>query len=179
MQDADLKSLSMMLAMSNVQAAAGLKSVLMQLQVDKVFTAGNNQEAVSQLGDQFYNMILIEEGFPDLGGADFCRFLRMIDGAPSVAPIIYGIKFAEKQRVLAARDAGASKIVLMPLSPKVLVATIQATIREIRPFVQTIAFRGPDRRITGDRPFHGMDRRKVQMGLVSVNKQKKLLGSYD
>ncbi|MEX0297541.1 MAG: two-component system response regulator [Kordiimonas sp.] len=178
MQTGGLNNLSIMLALSHMQAADGLKSVLMQQKIRKVFFAANNREAVSQLQEQSYNMILIEEGFPELGGADFCRFLRMTDGPMAVAPIIYGIVSAEKERVFAARDAGASKIVLMPLSPKVLLQTIQAAIKEMRPIIQTNSYRGPDRRITGQKPFHGADKRKAQYGLISVAEQKRIIGSF-
>ena len=178
MQSTDLNNLSIMLALSHAQTSDGLKSVLMQQKLKRVFVASNNQEAVSQLGEQAYNMILIEEGFPELGGADFCRFLRMTDGPMAVAPIIYGIISPEKGRVLAARDAGASKIVIMPLSPKKLLQTIHAAIKEMRPIIQTTAYRGPDRRMMGPKPFHGPDKRKIQKGLVSVAEQKRIIGSF-
>ncbi|MBL4837171.1 MAG: response regulator [Kordiimonadaceae bacterium] len=176
MQSTDLQSLSIILAMSNLQVAEGLKSALVQSQVARVFAATDNQQAVTQLGRQFYNMILIEEGFPNLGGADFCRFLRMTDGPLAVAPIIYGIIRAEKARIFAARDAGASKIVLMPLSPTILLATVQATIKERRPFVQTFGYRGPDRRTTGNHPFFGPEKRVEQQGWVSLEAQNRHLG---
>lgn len=167
-----------MLALSHPTAGDGFKSVLMQKGIKRVFVASNNQEAVSQLNEQSYNMILIEEGFPELGGADFCRFLRMTAGPISVAPIVYGIISAEKERVFTARDSGASKIVLMPLSPNKLIATIEAAIREMRPFIQTTSFRGPDRRITGQKPFHGPDKRKAQQGWMDVADLKRMLGSF-
>lgn len=175
---ADLKNLSLMLALSHPQAGEGFKSVLMQRQIKKIFVAASNREAVSQLNEQSYNMILIEEGFPELGGADFCRFLRMTSGSISLAPIIYGIISADRQRVFAARDAGASKIVLMPLSPNKLIQTIEATIKEMRPFVQTTAYTGPDRRTTGQKPFHGPEKRKAQQGWIPVADQKRVLGSF-
>jgi len=178
MSEVSLNNLSIMLALSHMQAAESLKSVLLQQKVRRVFFAANNREATSQLNEQSYNMIFIEEGFPELGGADFCRFLRMTDGPMAFAPIIYGIVSADKQRVFAARDAGASKIILMPLSPKSLLTSIQAAIKEFRPMVQTTSYRGPDRRISGQKPFHGPDKRKAQKGLVSVAEQKRVLGSF-
>lgn len=178
MQQADLSNIALMLALSHPQAGDGLKVAMMQQRIKRVFVASSNKEATSQLNEHAYNMLLIEEGFPELGGADFCRFLRMIDGGIGLAPIIYGIVSAEKERVFAARDAGASKIVLMPLSPKTLVGTIQAVVKEMRPFIQTTSFRGPDRRITGQKPFHGPDKRRAQQGLITVAEQKRVLGSF-
>ena len=176
MPSKDLHSLSIILAVSNLQVAEGLKSALVQSHVARVYAAADNQQAVSQLGQQSYNMIFIEEGFPSLGGADFCRFLRMTDGPLAIAPIIYGIIRAEKSRILAARDAGASKIVLMPLSPAILITTVQAAIKERRPFVQTMGYRGPDRRITGNNPFFGPEKRVEQQGWVSLAAQNRQLG---
>jgi two-component system, chemotaxis family, chemotaxis protein CheY len=170
-----LQSFSVMLALANHQTAEALKGVLMQQRMRRVSSAVDNRDAVSQMQEHHYNMIVIEEGFPDLGAADFCRFLRLTNTTLSVAPIIYGIRQAEKERVLAARDAGASKIVLMPLSAKSLVGTLQAAVREIRPFIQTTGFNGPDRRITKAQGYQGPERRKGQYGLLSVEAQNRVL----
>ncbi len=170
-----LQSFSVMLALSNEQTAEAMKAVLMQQRMRRVSSALDNRDAVSQMQDHHYNMIIIEEGFPDLGAADFCRFLRLTNTVMSVAPIIYGIHAADKTRVLAGRDAGASKIVLMPLTGNSLLGTLQAAVREIRPFIQTPSFNGPDRRITKSKPYNGPERRKEQQGLMTVNQQKHIL----
>lgn len=175
MHATSLQSFSVMLALNNVQTAEALKAVLMQQKMQRVASAVDNRDAVNQLQDHHFNMIVIEEGFPELGAADFCRFLRLTDTVMAVAPIIYGIKRAEKERVLAGRDAGASKIVLMPLSANALVGTLQAAIREIRPFIQVSSYRGPDRRITKTGSYQGPERRKGQYGWISVNDQKRIL----
>ena len=171
-----LQSFSVMLALSNSQTAEALKGVLMRHRIRRVSSAENNQDALSQMQDYNYNMIVIEEGFPDLGAADFCRFLRLTNTALAVAPIIYGIRSAEKERVLAGRDAGASKIVLMPFSASSLVGTLQAAVREMRPFIQTSSFNGPDRRITKTGGYTGPDRRKGQHGWMTVEEQNRILG---
>ncbi|MBL4788588.1 MAG: hypothetical protein JKY60_05900 [Kordiimonadaceae bacterium] len=170
-----LQSFSVMLALSNAQTAEALKGVLMQNRVRRVASARDNQDAVSQMMDHHYNMIVIEEGFPHLGAADFCRFLRLTNTPMAVAPIIYGIRLAEKKRVLAGRDCGASKIVLMPLSAGTLVGTLQAAVREMRPFIQTTGYNGPDRRITKAKGYKGPNRRKGQHGFMSVKEQQRIL----
>lgn len=175
MTEGILRPFSVMLALTNVQTAETLKAVLMQQGMRRVASAENNRDAVSQMQEQHYNMIVIEENFPALGGADFCRFLRLTNTPMAVAPIVYGIRHADKESVFAARDAGASKIVLMPFSAKSLVGTLQAAVREIRPFVQTSSFNGPDRRITKKNTYSGPERRKGQHGWVSVDKQKRIL----
>jgi len=170
-----LQSFSVMLALSNTQTAEVLKTALMQQRMRRVSSAADNRDAVSQMQDYHYNMIVIEEGFPELGAADFCRFLRLTNTPMAVAPIIYGIRRAEKERVLAGRDAGASKIVLMPFSGHSLVGTLQAAVKEMRPFIQTTSFNGPDRRITKGSVYQGPDRRKGQFGWMSVKDQKRIL----
>lgn len=164
-----------MLALANVQTAEVLKSALMQQRMRLVSSAVNNRDAVSQMQDNHYNLIVIEEDFPELGAADFCRFLRLTNTSMAVAPVIYGIKNAEKKNVLAARDAGASKIVRTPFSASSLIDTLEATVREARPFIQTSSFNGPDRRIAHSGPYSGIERRKGQHGWMSVEEQKRIL----
>lgn len=170
-----LQSFSVMLAMANPQTAEALKASLKQHRMRRVSSADSNRDAVEQMQDHHYNMIVIEEGFPDLGAADFCRFLRLTNTPMAIAPIIYGIRQADRERVLAGRDAGASKIVLMPFSAQSLLGTLQAAVRELRPFIQTSSYNGPDRRITKAGVYQGPERRKGQHGWMSVQEQMRIL----
>jgi two-component system chemotaxis response regulator CheY len=174
-QDVSLASYSIMIALNNVQTADVLKGALMQMRVKRVTSVVDNRDAVSQMQDHHYSMILIEEGFPELGAADFCRFLRLTNAPMAVAPIVYGIHRAEKERVLAGRDSGASKIVLLPLSTKALIEALKASVREMRPIIQTSAYNGPDRRLAKISSYKGPERRKGQFGVVSVEEQRKIL----
>lgn len=167
--------LQIMVALANQQAAEGIRDVLMQKRVGGVFVPADNREAVNKLQDTFFNMVIIEEDFPELGGIDFCRFLRLTNTPIAVAPIIYGIHEPSREAVLQARDAGASKIALMPFSGASLIKAVQDALREARPIIQTTSYNGPCRRLRVDPGFRGPERRKTQAKIISTDIQQKIL----
>ncbi len=163
-----------MLALENTQAAASLKDILLRQQVG-VFAAENNRFAVEQMLDHAYNLIVIDENFPDLGGIDFCRFLRLTNGPMAVAPIIFGLHEPNQKKVIAARDAGATKIAVMPFSGASLIKAIETAVMDQRAIIQDTAYNGPDRRLRNTLPPGGLDRRKKAPVMIGRTQQMKIL----
>lgn len=165
-------NLRVMLALNN--ADAGLKDILLREKIG-VFVAKNNSDAVEKMLTTAYNVIVIDENFPDLGGIDFCRFLRLTDSPMAVAPIVFGIRAPDRQKVVQARDAGATKIVVMPFTGASILKAIDDAANDIRPIVQHTSFRGPDRRMRRLPPKGGVDRRQMQAETIDRAKQLKIL----
>ena len=105
MNDTRLEKLHILLALGNLQAADSLKNILMRQRVGGVFAPTDNRDAVEQMQTRAYNMVVVDEAFPTLGGIDFCRFLRLTTTPMAVAPIIIGLHNPDQQSVLQARDA--------------------------------------------------------------------------
>lgn len=166
--------LHVMLALKNEQAAASLKDILLRNQVG-VYAASNNRDAVEQMLSHAYNVIVIDEYFPDLGGIDFCRFLRLTNSIMAVAPIIFGLYEPDQKKVLAARDAGATKIAVMPFSGASLLKAIETAWADPRPIVQDTSYNGPDRRTRNAAPPGGMERRVKTAKLISKVQRDKVL----
>ncbi len=149
-----------MLALGNDQAASSLKDMMLRQRIG-VATPANNRDAVEMMLDHTYNMLVIDEHFPDLGGIDFCRFIRLTSSPMAVAPIIFGIHEPNQKKVIAARDAGATKIAVMPFSFATLMKSIEAAATDERPIVQHTSYNGPDRRTRTAPVPGGVDRRKA------------------
>ncbi|NVJ99476.1 MAG: response regulator [Alphaproteobacteria bacterium] len=167
-------NLHVMLALGNEQASASLKDILLRNRIS-VFAASNNRDAVDQMLTHSYNMIVIDENFPDLGGIDFCRFLRLTNSPMAVAPIVFGIHEPNQKKVIAARDAGATKIAVMPFSGASLMKAMQAAAEDARVIIQDTSYNGPDRRLRVAPPPGGVDRRKNQPEVIDRAAQLKIL----
>lgn len=171
-----LEKLHILLALGNQQAAESLRDVLMRSRVGGVFAPRNNRDAVEQMQARSYNLIVIAEDFPDLGGVDFCRFLRLTNTPMAVAPIIFGLHAPDQKTVLQARDAGATKIAVMPFSGASLVKAIEDAVADTRAIVQSTSYNGPDRRVRRGVIPGGVDRRKQMPEIISDAKRRRILG---
>ncbi|WP_262694205.1 response regulator [Kordiimonas aquimaris] len=167
--------LSVLLALSNAQAAEAFKPILLANGVKSAISTESNNDALQRLGEGAFNMIVVDENFPTLGGYDFCRFLRLTNLSASISPIIFGLYNPDQQSVMKARDMGASKIVAMPLTGLSLITAVASTLKELKPIVQNTAYNGPDRRRPNTPPYQKTDRRKANANMVSIAQQRKVI----
>ncbi|MCJ9428463.1 response regulator [Kordiimonas marina] len=174
-----LGSLHVMVAMSSQQVAEGLRDILIMQRVGRVFVPADNREAVAEMQSRGFNLIIIEQDFPELGGVDFCRFLRLTSGPASVAPIIFGIPAPDRAKVLAARDAGATKIVAVPFTGASLMKAVQDAVSDPRPIIQTSSYNGPDRRQRVDPSFRGPERRQKMPDMITPTLRTKILNGVE
>jgi len=101
-----------------------------QLEIHEEFiTDGveNGAEAIETTKNQYYDMILLDVGLPDMDGREVCRVMRrngvkspiiMLTGADTAADTILGL------------DAGANDYVTKPFRIGVLMARLRAHVRE-------------------------------------------------
>ncbi|WP_068301922.1 response regulator [Kordiimonas lacus] len=163
-----------MLALGNDQASSSLKDMMLRQRIG-VVTPVNNRDAVEMMLDHTYNMLVIDEHFPDLGGIDFCRFIRLTSSPMAVAPIIFGIHEPDQKKVMAARDAGATKIAVMPFSFTTLMKSIEAAATDTRSIVQHTSYNGPDRRTRMAPVPGGVDRRRTEPTIIDRATQLSIL----
>ncbi|WP_417464392.1 response regulator [Kordiimonas sp.] len=177
MAGAQYDKLHILLALKNEQAADSLKDVLMRQRVGSIIAVRDNRAALEQMQARAFNLIIIGEDFPTLGGVDFCRFLRLTNTPMAVAPIIFGLHEPDQKKVLQARDVGATKIAVMPFSGASLMKAIDAAVADPRAIVQCTAYNGPDRRVRQAPLPGGRERRHADPKLISDAIQRKILDS--
>ena len=76
---------------------------------------------------------------------------------------------SEKNRVEAARDAGASEFCAKPVTAAEMLRKVAAVIDRPRPFIRTESYFGPDRRRRDDPNFRGEERRKYRLAMIAQN----------
>lgn len=167
--------LSILLALSNGQAAEAFKPILRNRGVGRAIAVDDNYAALSILKEMNFNMIVIDDRFPQLGGFDFCRFIRLTNINISVAPIILGLHNPDQKSVLQARDVGASKIVAMPLTGQSLIKAVTSTLADMKPIIQDSSYNGPDRRRSNGKPWTKPERRARQSSVITIEQQHKAM----
>ena len=90
-----------------------------------VSTARNGEEALDQVREERFDLILLDINMPGIGGLEACRIIRSRSDIPIV---ILSIRNAEKEKV-EALDAGADDYVTKPFSMPELLARIRAALR--------------------------------------------------
>jgi len=105
-------------------------SLAEQLQLHEEFVpseAGTASEALSLVGREYYDAILLDVGLPDMDGRELCRLMRrsgvrapilMLTGADGEADTVMGL------------DAGANDYITKPFRLTVLLARLRAQLRQ-------------------------------------------------
>jgi len=87
--------------------------------------AGSGEEALSNIGETDYALIVLDVGLPDRSGFDVCRELRVT----SQVPVIFLTARASEVDRVVGLEIGADDYVTKPFSPRELSARVRANIR--------------------------------------------------
>jgi CheY-like chemotaxis protein len=145
-----------------------LKSLLYGLGVRQVSEARDAAQAFEQLRHAPFDLLLTDYDMEGETGVELARKLRRAEGlANRRIPIIMVTGRAEGPVILAARDAGVDEYLVKPLTATSLCQKIEAVLRRRRPFIDTPAYAGPDRRRRAA-DYAGPDRRGLATGLAQT-----------
>lgn len=161
--------LRVLIAMENGQAAEGARAIFKEQKADVIQIAESKGDALERFGQTHFNFILVEDSFSDLGGVDFVRFVRMLASPTSIAPIIMCMKNPSRQSVIAARDAGVNKMIILPFTTATLLKSLADIMLHPKPFIQVTGYSGPDRR-QSKKAYGGLERRIRQEGAMPIEK---------
>ncbi|MFC3052445.1 ANTAR domain-containing protein [Kordiimonas pumila] len=165
--------LRVLIALENGQAAEGARDVFKKMGAPVVKVAATKGDVLEAMHQTVFNLVLVEDTFSDLGGLDFCRFIRMVSSPTSVAPLILAMKMPDRARVQEARDAGINRIIIMPFTTDSILKNVQDILDNPTPFIRVSGYSGPCRRKQNILK-KGLERRQQQTGVLSVEAQKKL-----
>jgi len=106
-------------------------------------------------------MVLCDYDMKPMSGLEFIRHVRSDRDSPTTyVPIIMLTAYSNQKDMLATRDSGVSDYLIKPYSVRALADRILHVIDYPRPFVQSRAYRGPDRRRRADPKYTGALRRE-------------------
>jgi two-component system KDP operon response regulator KdpE len=95
----------------------------------RVATAATGSEAIQRLGEEAFDLVLLDLGLPDADGVQVCRDIREWSGVPI---IVVSVRESEADKV-AALDAGADDYVNKPFGIEELLARMRANLRRSSP----------------------------------------------
>jgi DNA-binding response OmpR family regulator len=141
-----LRVLNTLVIVDNMPMFAIFRTVLENLGIRSVIHGKTTQSVVECLMKDPIDLVIIDDLAP-LDGVKFLNFLRKgSDKLPNAVPVMFVTARAERERIVAARDAGASEVMLKPFTAAQLMARLQTTVKKPRTFVESNAYVGPDRR---------------------------------
>lgn len=156
-----LHALKVLIVDDNVPMRTLLVAMLRGFGLRDIGEAADGEHAFRELRTKPYDIVITDLAMPSSSGIELCHALRRSPKSPAPQiPIILVTAHTERDRVLAARDAGVNEVVTKPLSARTLVERLCAVIDEPRAFVQSAAYVGPCRRRRADPNYRGPKRRR-------------------
>lgn len=158
-----LRVLNTLVVVENLPMFTIIRQVLQGLGIRNVVHGRNVKVSLETLMTQPIDLVIIDDLMP-VDGVKFLNLLRKgSQKLPHAVPVMFVTARAERERILAARDAGASEIMLKPFTALQLRARLETTVQKPREFVESSAYVGPDRRRRSDDGAN-VERRSTQRG---------------
>jgi CheY-like chemotaxis protein len=134
-----------------------------------IYEAADGSTAMKVFKDVDPDIVLTDWNVAPLDGVQLTRLIRTAPDSPNrYAPVVMMTSYAERHRVIEARDAGISEFVVKPLSARSLIDHVIEVIEHPREFVRTTSYFGPDRRRRRKAViFTGEDRRGTGKAAMS------------
>lgn len=151
---------------SDVYAVRLVSQILRGFGSNDQTAAETGAEARRLLSDSAFDLIICESVLPDATAADLLRWIRHHEETDvKFAPVIVLAGYTQASALKTAWDSGANNVVKKPVSPVVLLDHIAWSARTARPFVESSAYRGPDRRFKYAGPPDAIGRRDADLPL--------------
>ena len=145
-----IRVLNTLVIVDNLPMFQIFRGVLEELGIHNVTHGRSAQVAIQALMTEPIDLVIVDDYAP-LDGVKFLNLLRKgSNKLPNAVPVMFVTARAERDRIMAARDAGASEIMLKPFTAAQLLARLTTTVKKPRSFVESSAYVGPDRRRRAD-----------------------------
>lgn len=128
-----------------------LKSLLTTLEVARVVTVANTDEALLTLRREAFSIVFCDEMAGPLDPFVFLKTLRRDLATRDVTvPVVLVSAGADYSKIIAARDAGMNDVMAKPVSAETVERKLRSLLLAPRSFITAKAFVGPDRRHSGE-----------------------------
>jgi two-component system chemotaxis response regulator CheY len=155
------ESLRVILADDNAHMRSIVSAVLKSIGVREIREARNGAEALSLLRDGPSDLVMVDFRMEPIDGVEFTRLVRTAkDSKNPYLPIIMLTGYADRARVVEARDAGVTELIVKPITASAVISRLNAVIYHPRSFVRTDDYFGPCRRRRATPGYAGPERRR-------------------
>ena len=157
---ASFETLQVLVADDNAHMRTIVVEVLKSIGIRSIRECRDGSEALNALRDFAADVAIVDFHMAPMDGVEFTRKVRA-DKAASYLPIIMLTGYADKARVLKARDSGITELIVKPVTAKAVISRLNSVIFHPRQFVRAEAYFGPDRRRNPLPGYKGPERRKA------------------
>jgi CheY-like chemotaxis protein len=155
------ESLRVVLADDNAHMRSIVSAVLKSIGVKDIREARNGAEALSVLRECPIDLAMVDFRMEPIDGVEFTRLVRTAkDSRNPYLPIIMLTGYADRTRVVEARDAGVTELIVKPVTASAVISRLNAVIYHPRSFVRTDDYFGPCRRRKAMPDYAGPERRR-------------------
>lgn len=160
---ASFEHLKVLVADDNQNMRAIVVEVLKSVGVRQIRECRDGEEALKYLSDFAPDVAIVDFRMSPIDGVEFTRKVRGDESNSSqFLPIIMLTAYADRGRVMEARDAGVSELIVKPVTAKAVITRLNAVIFHPRQFVRAESYFGPDRRRILGPGYQGPERRTTK-----------------
>ena len=168
-----LASLRVLLVDDNQHMRLIVGAVLAGIGVQEVRECWDGAEALDMLRQWPADVAFVDFHMSPIDGVEFTRLVRNASDSPNpFLPIVMITGYAERSRVMEARDAGVTEFVVKPVTARAVVDRLNNVIFRPRPFIRTANYFGPDRRRKDDPNHKGPWRRADDANKIVAEKER-------
>ncbi len=127
--DIDMDELEVLVVDDSNLARKHIIRVLKNVGVEHIHQAKNGKDAVNQINNQFFDLVVTDYNMPEMDGEMLTRYIRE-ESSQSSIPIIMVTSEGDKQRLAAVQQAGISGICDKPFETanvKILIRNVLAS----------------------------------------------------
>ena len=125
-----------------------------------VYKAANVEEAIATLREVEVDIVVVDQ---ESAGAEALGFIHRLRtpkmGDLAALQVIFQVPASRPDDIRGLVRQGVDHIMVKPLSPRMLIESVEQLMTQPTPQYQTATYRGPDRRRTPMPGFLGADRR--------------------
>lgn len=140
-----------------------ISSVLSAFGIGEVYEAADGEKAYELFQRHNPDIIITDWLMEPVDGLEFIRMVRLRkESVNRLVPIIMMTGYSAMQRVMVARDLGATEFLTKPFTGRDLAKRIDLIINKPRDFIETPSFFGPNRRRKKGDGYTGPKRREEE-----------------
>lgn len=142
-----LESLKFLIVDDSDQMRRMIRAMLMAYGVTRIVMEDNGADGFRVARETWPDIVITDWNMSPVNGIELTHALRRDPKSfnPYV-PIIMITGHADKERIIEARDAGVTEILVKPVSPAALYQRLVAIVEKPRLFIKDDEYFGPDRR---------------------------------
>lgn len=158
--DQKFDRLKVLIVDDNAHMRSIIAAVLKGIGVRDIREAADGTDALRALREWPADLAIVDYRMEPMDGLAFTQIIRQDPSSPNVyLPIIMVTGYSDMHRVMGAREAGVTELIVKPVTAEAVISRMDAVIFRPRPFARTETYFGPSRRRRKEGEYSGPERR--------------------